>query len=962
MVNVAVLRRAPSQLTYRDAVRILGADDALWVKALDRLLETAATVADAHVGGGLTFFGIKDDLVAWGRKALSGLSGRLTGLSRLDRTEQIHAACKVLYVTAYLEAVDAVGGNFDGYDGLDGIEAFDVRSILTTGLPVPSAIRPLEDVAASFEVYLPPKAAAQLASQSYLESFRQLAGEVPEFALWAGMTDAQATRTTVARGFDHLATLVRNIGGAARSEAAWAELGHRYRAQMNRQILNPEDAPAGIMLPTHRDAFVPPRVRIWRSPYARITDERNWANQPEVTDVQQFLAAHLMTYEAFETPTVLLGQPGSGKSTLTRVLAAALLDSAYLPLRVELRDMAARDLRTQLAQAVFNTIDRHVDWRDLTTAANGALPVIMLDGFDELIQASGANDADYLLRIRDFQLAQLDLGQPVAVIVTSRTSVADRATLPHGTTVLRLEPFNEVQVRDWLARWNTANSAVFAQRGLRPLAPEAVLAQAELTGEPLLLLMLALFDADTNALRRADSSFSRAELYERLLLDFAQREVRKLRPDLTGPIARAAAEGELRLLAVTALSMFSRGLQSITEQELDADLRVLLPNDTSAAPGNAAGPRTPMTTAQALVGRFFFIHQPRARNAHGEMDHSFEFLHATFGEFLVARLIVGELMTLAQERLSAARRPTARQLDTDFLRAILSCQVLSARESIVRFSEELLSGYPKKQRDACRSQLVTLLCTALSTEAHSPFDEYRPVGDLAPRRYAVWSANLVILAVYSTGEALDIAEFFDEMVGGTSDYTNVHFAWRDLVQKLWSGQIASSQIPVNLLRIRYAKPAAPEPLTVVIERELGQPVFLAESMPRNTPESRLFRRVVGAAAETMEHASAMGRLLCRVAWGAAESDNLGSLPTLFELALAPADAIPADRRTAMYLGIIEYGSELEWQAATQLFASDEAFKRIDDPQGAEVEFMAGRHTIMMAQWDQDTTAGDKLMG
>ena len=41
-------------------------------------------------------------------------------------------------------------------------------------------------------------------------------------------------------------------------------------------------------------------------------------------DFAGFLAAHLTTTQATEAPMLLLGQPGAGKSSLTRILAARL--------------------------------------------------------------------------------------------------------------------------------------------------------------------------------------------------------------------------------------------------------------------------------------------------------------------------------------------------------------------------------------------------------------------------------------------------------------------------------------------------------------------------------------------------------------------------------------------------------------------------------------------------------------
>jgi len=51
-------------------------------------------------------------------------------------------------------------------------------------------------------------------------------------------------------------------------------------------------------------------------------------------------------------------------------------------------------------------------------------------------------------------------------------------------------------VTEWLEVWNAANASFQAASGLRPLPAEKVLEGAELARQPLLLLMLALYDAD----------------------------------------------------------------------------------------------------------------------------------------------------------------------------------------------------------------------------------------------------------------------------------------------------------------------------------------------------------------------------------------------------------------------------------------------------------------------------------
>jgi hypothetical protein len=70
---------------------------------------------------------------------------------------------------------------------------------------------------------------------------------------------------------------------------------------------------------------------------------------------------------------------------------------------------------------------------------------------------------------------------------------------------------------------------------------------------------------------------------------------------------------------------------------LDADLATLLPEDYSADDAATRIARR-LSRAQMAVGRFFFVHRSQAIVGDARLN-DYEFLHATFGEYLVARLV-----------------------------------------------------------------------------------------------------------------------------------------------------------------------------------------------------------------------------------------------------------------------------------------------------------------------------------
>ena len=90
---------------------------------------------------------------------------------------------------------------------------------------------------------------------------------------------------------------------------------------------------------------------------------------------------------------------------------------------------------------------------------------------------------------------------------------------------------------------------------MKPLPTDIALNYEELAEQPLLLLLLALYDADINALQHRSASLGRTELYERLLKDFVRREVRKHSPALSDADLEQAVEAELLQPSIVAFAI-----------------------------------------------------------------------------------------------------------------------------------------------------------------------------------------------------------------------------------------------------------------------------------------------------------------------------------------------------------------------------------------------------------------------
>ncbi|GIJ51367.1 hypothetical protein Val02_82530 [Virgisporangium aliadipatigenens] len=790
----------PRTLNYTDAVRILGGGDSATITALDRISRGLMLGAAPTVGAVLGWLDARVEFVRLCHDLVRGVSERRSGLDRLDRTQRLTAAHTVIVVTAYFEALAEAplpfaledvattraeqlalaGGQLPARDFVSGVRATEVA------VPPPhGSHEEYEDALGRYYGELSERLRTFVAglsirdrvSQTQWDRFthalseirsdalgrhgelmRALCGDFPEVAHWVGLREHRATREeirTLDPSLRRMATLLDEIASDRAPDDRRAALVRAHQAWLIRPILPSGDLPAGIRVPTLDAAYVPPSFRVLEP--GTTTDAGNealWHGVDPREDFDGFLAGYLTSPVATEAPLLVLGQPGAGKSVLSRVLAARLPPTDFLPVLVSLREVAATtDVQDQIEQAVRAATSERIDWPDLARSADGALPVVLLDGFDELLQATGVSQSDYLERVAEFQRRESEQGRAVAVVVTSRVSVAGRARTPVGTVLLRLEPFDRRRIEAWLLPWNAANSDHFDDHDLRPLDATTVCRYPDLAGQPLLLLMLALYDADGNALQRLEAGpLSLGDLYERLLRRFAAREVTKHRADLAGSALDRATDEELRRLSVVAFAMFNRSSQWVTQDDLERDLTALL-GAPAAAP---VGTRARLGQAEVVLGRFFFVHRAQAVRDDAVVG-TYEFLHSTFGEYLVARLtwqVLGDAVARAGAT-TLSFGPT----DHSLLHALLSFATLTVRTATVPFLRGMAAALDATARTAHTDLMLRLFTTAGHPPRHDAVAAYEPRRLTAAARQAQYSANLLVL-ILVTGETVDAGRLF----------------------------------------------------------------------------------------------------------------------------------------------------------------------------------------------------------
>ncbi|MFD9697826.1 NACHT domain-containing protein [Lentzea sp. NPDC059081] len=793
--------------SYNEAVKILGGRDHPVIAAMDKLLGGALLAGSLGLWQVLDLFDAKPDFIRLSSELISKVSAKRCGVSRYTRTQQLHAAHAVLVMTAFFEA-------FEEQQTPVKVGAKDQELVArfnpwTLDWPLPSAARPYEENLAQLaplydrlgsnlyeaitclstwdELHETSQArvrqaimvdAPHRALQRYEELLGQLAAEYPEIRFWCAVEDGRSTRKALGR----LEEVLRDTTTDLTPEVRLAELAGAYRGALRRPLVKSTE----VRVPSLGEAYVDPRfqVVIGTEHTAAPSLLAWWDDVPVRDDLYAYLAGHLTSPAALTAPLLVLGDPGSGKSVLTEMLAARLPASDFAVVRVELRSTPTEAaLEQQIEHGLRVLLNEPVSWADFSRKTAGALPVVILDGFDELLQSTGVSQTRYLTTIADFQQRLEDMGRPAAFVVTSRLSVCAGLELPQDTQVVRLMPFDEDQVRAWLEAWNAIN---------RPLPAATALQYPDLASQPLLLLMLALYDAVDSSFQDDHLSLSRGQLYRRLLDRFARREVAKDDADRSEADLDADVEYELDRLSVVALGMFNRGAQWVAEHEVTADLKPLLGVDS---PDRSVGRRTPLSAGETVLGRFFFVQKTEAVREDNTRLRTFEFLHATFGEYLVARFVWDRLAELHREDSARSRRKST--VDDTELYSVLSYMALTTSKPVLDFLRE----FAEKSDQAGLCDLVARLFAARD-ETRLSRGDYAPVSLADSTRDAKYSLNLLVLAL-----VLQEKVHADELALSVDDWRRLTLFWKSRVSSsewasvvlwLWVERDADRHFAVSL--------------------------------------------------------------------------------------------------------------------------------------------------------------------
>ena len=519
----------------------------------------------------------------------------------------------------------------------------------------------------------------------YTAQLVDLMSSFPDFSAYVQLREFASLRTAIKQsgkqktaydiGLKSLADLIRSISKTQKEEETekiCEDLKKHYKKEIEKPIVGGSDASgdelAGgvttegehedLSFPSIVDAYISQAYKCLRyTGSTGLEKPKAWESLPLNENIGDFFVNYLSLPQSVEYPLIVLGLPGSGKSILTKILAAQLMDSAYTVVRIPLRDIdASNDIHVVISEQIAKDIHRPLKdgYGGFADHFINDPLLIIFDGYDELLQVKGDIFNGYISKIHEFQKEQSGLGKPVRVMITSRVTLIDKVKIPKNSVIVNLEAFDQSRRNAWINIWNKYNKEYFSRNNVKPfyLKEDKELSEnvKELAVQPLLLLMLALFDSYGNALESMGDNMSRTHLYDQLLRRICRREANKLYTIKQGDVDAFVdkyVQGEMSRLGVVAIGMFNRNLLHINTKDVLSDLLTYkILNEWGETP----------TEADNLIRSFFFVHKSVTDNENeSKKDYAYEFLHNTFGEFLAADFILNYLVREAGELFSAQK-------------------------------------------------------------------------------------------------------------------------------------------------------------------------------------------------------------------------------------------------------------------------------------------------------------------
>jgi hypothetical protein len=338
-------------------------------------------------------------------------------------------------------------------------------------------------------------------------------------------------------------------------------------------------------------------------------------------DVANLIAGLISERVAGDELILLCGGPGSGKSTLCRIIASELASNA------EMHPAFLRLRRLQDGQDIPSFVESHLQkegiidkFSDLGDVSN---LVLILDGFDELVMASRSRLREFFNTLRE-DLVTGPLRNAKAIVPGRDTLFPNGSGLPTGSHVISLLPFDKPRIAAWGEKWRMLHPT---DRG-NSFQPEAFFDEKSnvsfrkasplhhLVSWPLTLHLVARVH-DSGALQLTKSAPQRIEkavLYKSIVAQTALRQ-----QEQSGGKGRLRPEQMREFVQAISWEMYSTSRDALDYNEGLPLLKTIYPNASEVELSELAD--------------VAIVNQPELTK--GE-EGGFEFVHKSFSEYFVA--------------------------------------------------------------------------------------------------------------------------------------------------------------------------------------------------------------------------------------------------------------------------------------------------------------------------------------
>lgn len=498
------------------------------------------------------------------------------------------------------------------------------------------------------------------AVQNYKKQYYELSRCFRDFEIWTNQKKMQYVERKIDVGFNTISKSISHMIENSQTKVVVdiLERCHKeYFGFISKSIISGDTdniTENGTVLPSKSSMFVPQQFKSVRyTDGMKLEPNSVWESSVEQDNIGEFISGVLHHPESNTMPLIVLGVPGAGKSLLCNMLAAKLLYQEYHVIIVTLRDARADDtIVQQITDQINRMFGESCSWYDISKAKLDKPILIIFDGYDELLQSSGKTYSHYINKISEFQKLQLNTcNMQVKCIITSRITLIDKAYIPNGSIVLRLCDFDRNRIDEWITIWNSHNKSYFSNNNLKEFSLPKNGKILELARQPLLLMMLALYDSNDNKLDK-QKDLTQTQLYDNLIRDFVAREKRKEEDfkNLTCDMQEKAIDVEVTRIGIAAIGMYNRNIYHIVSEQLNSDIKYY--KDICGLIDFIDTSEEGLTEAEKLLGSFFFMHKSLStehKSTEKKEKSAYEFLHNTFGEFLTANFIFNNVYNVIEE-------------------------------------------------------------------------------------------------------------------------------------------------------------------------------------------------------------------------------------------------------------------------------------------------------------------------